>query len=178
MAQDYLDRLKEAAPKKDFVDLEDVFDNGVNVSSATILGRKAVMSVILTGKIFEKCINSELSKINLCLQDYLILIAIYFTEKKLNQNELAQKMFSSKANISSTINKLEQNELIKKEINENNKKENYIVITQIGENLLKNILDQFEKKYQSLFNEEASKNVIISNKILREDLKNKTSCNN
>ena len=143
---------------KDFRDIDDVLDRGIMKCEDIPSIHKAVINIIRTGDML-KSMNEEFLKMyDLTFAQQSILESLFFSNRDyLTQNELSRFIFSSKANVSSVLDKLEAKGLVLREENPENKREKKISITSEGISLLEKVVSTFEENsYDGLLTEEES----------------------
>ena len=93
-----------------------------------------------------KISKNEVCTLNILLQN---------VNNKITQRQICEQIGTPFTTLNSTIKNLEEKEYIKLEVNENNKKEKYIILTPKGEGYSKNIIEpllEIEEKTASTLN--------------------------
>lgn len=111
-------------------------------------------------------INKKLEPYNINATQMHILFEIHY-QKEINQEKIANLCNIDKGSITRSIKKLEDNKLIKREVDKNNRRQNKISLTPKGKKTVKKTLKILKKSEKELF----EKNQLIENKILHETLK-------
>ncbi len=158
---------------KDFENWDDILDNGILKCEGILTESKLMLSIMRTGKILEEIHSKFLSEnFDLSIPQLSILEILYFCKKSsgLTQSQLAKNVYSSNANISSLLNRMEIKNIIKREENKNNKREKLIKITSKGKVLLEKVLKILNSHKVDFLNEVESKKLI---KLLQKIRKNK-----
>jgi len=151
---------------QNFEDCDEILDKGILKCEYIPNDNKAMLSIIRTGQIIEQIVELMLSKYNLSMAQKSVLESLYFCEThKLSQSELSKYIFSSKANVSTLLNRMEEKNLIQRE--NISKREKQISLTTEGKKLLEKIYLDFGSKHPtSMFKTE--KDIIELNRILLE----------
>lgn len=105
-------------------------------------------------------LKKELEKFNISYSEFIFIICIYYHDS-CSQSHIARDLNVSEAYVTKIIKKLENKELIVKEINPNKKTEKLINISRKGETVY-NEIDEINKKWE----EKISKN------LNKEEIKN------
>lgn len=140
-----LNLLNTSFKDRNFSDFDDFLDNGI-INSKDISNKiKIAFSIFRSGKIIEEGFSRKLfDRYNISLVQFNILMIIYFSkDKNLSQVEISKKLFTSKANISVILNKMQINGLILKKENKLNRREKRISLTKKGNDVLNKIFKLF-----------------------------------
>lgn len=159
-SREFIDKLKNLDIwEKEFENIDDLLDNFMLKSPEIPEFTKAVLSVIRTGDIIKHTSEKYFKKFGLTIAQKSILEALYFCGKEyLTQSQLSKFLYSSKSNISTILERMEEKKLIKREENPQNKREKKVIITKLGiesmeklissikENVVDNVLTIEESK--------------------------------
>lgn len=156
---------------QDFEDWDEILDKGILKCEHIPEESKAMLSVVRTGQIIENIIEKMLSKHNISIAQKSVLESLYFSPAlKMSQSELSKYIFSSKANVSTLLNRMEEKGLIKRETI--SKRENHISITPEGKKLLEQVFSEFScQKTQLLRNDKEAKKITKTLLELRTKIK-------
>ncbi len=110
--------------------------------------------------------NNRLEQYNINKTQMHILFEIHY-QKEINQEQIASLCNMDKGSVTRSIRKLEDNGFIKREIDENNRRQNKISLTKKGEETFNKTLTILKESEKELFEE----NLLIENKLLHETLK-------
>lgn len=99
-------------------------------------------------KILSERINSEMNKLGSTKSQWL---AMYYIEKevKISQNKLAEKMKSKEPTITRLVKKLEEDNIVERVSDLDDKRAKLIMLTDYGKNLYKNlskVCDEFKEE--------------------------------
>ncbi len=148
---------------QNFKNWDDILDNGILKCKDIDLDDQAMISILRSGKLVEDIFNEFLKHFDLSIAQQSILETLYFCNKdSLTQNELSNWVYSSKANISTLITRMEEKGLIKRTDNPLNKREKLVSITKIGEKKLEEVFEFHSSQKTSLFSIEDAQFLIKS----------------
>jgi len=127
-----------------FRDYDDLFEE-VLLKSKLPLEVKFYLSLLRTSFLLSEKIEKELKQFDLTLAQKSILDILFFSKAEyLTQNEISNYIFTSKANISSLLDKLEKKGYVIREVNSENRREKKVKVTKKGKKILLNVY--LEKK--------------------------------
>ena len=136
--------------QSEFENWDEILDKGILKCEYIPEDNKAMLSIVRTGQIIEQIIELMLSKYNLSIAQKSVLESLYFCEnEKMSQSELSKYIFSSKANVSTLLNRMEEKNFIKRK--NISKREKQITLTKTGKILLETIYKEFGSKQTDLF---------------------------
>lgn len=92
----------------------------------------------------------------------------------INQNELAEMVFKDKASITRMLDILITSKYLKKETDENNKRQHKLIITPKGYQILKDIMPTVLKNRKKALSHLSEKEIVSSEKVLKTIIKNCT----
>jgi DNA-binding MarR family transcriptional regulator len=143
-------------------------------SSFVPVGNKVAISIIRTSEILEEYYNLALEPFEITTPQVEIIKILYFSNKKnFSQEKIAKLTFTSKANISSHLIKLEKKGLINREINPKNKREKLITLTELGKDKLLELTDKYEiNEFKGLINKIDAENLVKSLSVFRKNVQN------
>jgi len=160
--------------EKGFDDIDDLIDNGVLKSNMLPIEGKMFVSLIRTSNMIEETLSKKLLKIGLTLSQVNILEMLHFSKIEfLTQEKISKMVFTSKANISSVLSRMEEKKLINRISNSKNRRENRVKITPLGkEKMLEFFLigDKIKSNFELLDEKRALKLVEILS-VLRKNIK-------
>lgn len=156
---------------QEFKDWDEILDNGIIKCEYIPEDSKSILSIVRTGQIIEQIVENMLSKYNISIAQKSVLESLYFCEnEKMSQSELSKYIFSSKANVSTMLNRMEEKSLIKRE--NISKREKQISLTKEGKNLIEKIFAEFGSKHIPFFkNEKEAKELTRTLLELRNKIK-------
>ncbi len=173
MNKDLVDKIRASSVwDREFKDFDDVLENGILKSDDLPEIGKAIQSIVRTGDIIKSYIEQFLSKFDLSIAQKSVLDTLFFSKcGYLTQNEISKFMYTSKANVSSILDRMESKGLIKREENKENRREKKVMLTKKGEELLylTSGHEQFDAVLNSISDEESKKIINITKK-LREKI--------
>lgn len=138
---------------QEFKDINDVFDNAIMKSDLIPDFSKAITNIVLTSDILKNNLDKFLKQNDLSLAQKNVLESLYFCNKEyLTQRELSKFVYTSKSNISSLLNRMEEKGLIERGENKNNRREKQVKITNKGLKCFYNIYDE-SQKHMAFFEE-------------------------
>ena len=106
---------------------------------------------------YNKFLNANFE--NITPRDFSYLMNIYYSPD-CSQRELADKLFVSEANAGQIIRRLEKNELVYRDFDENNKSRRIINLSQKGRDMVYSLLEvayRWESKFFENYDEEDKK---------------------
>lgn len=112
-----------------------------------------------TKEILDDVHSKMLEKFNITTPQLEIIKILYFSkDSSISQDQIGHYTFSSKANISSHLTKLENKKFITREEDKTNKRRKTVKLTKQGEQKLFDIVDECNpKEFPSLLNKQESK---------------------
>ncbi len=140
---------------QEFESWDEILDKGILKCEYIPEDNKAMLSIVRTGQIIEHIVEQMLSKYNVSIAQKSVLESLYFCEnEKMSQSELSKYIFSSKANVSTLLNRMEEKNFIKRE--NISKREKHISLTKEGKKLLEKMYCEFGSKKSDLFKNDKS----------------------
>lgn len=131
---------------KDFENFEDTMDIGVQEDKDIPNFAKAMQLIIRTSDLMKDVGEKYLSKYDLSIAQKGVLAALYYCEDGyMTQVKLSKFVYTSKANISSLLDRMELKLLISREENPENKRENKVLITNKGKQIFIQLIEDSEK---------------------------------
>lgn len=118
--------------KQDFDDLYDVFKKAIMNLEVIPEVHKSLMNVNLTAEFITQKLEASLKNYDLSIPQKNVLEALFYSNCELTQAQVSKFVFSSKSNISSLLERMEEKGLIKRIENKNNKREKLVTITDLG----------------------------------------------
>lgn len=177
MAKKYAHLVKESKVwDREFVDWDDILDNGILNCDEISNDDKAMHSIIRTADIIKEIFTLKLEKqFNLSMAQLNILECIYFSKREfLTQEEISKKVYCSKANASTIIARMDEKGLVVRKSNLKNKREKLVCLSDMGKNLLEEVFESFNKCQDdngSIFSKSETDFIINKFKHLRSKLK-------
>lgn len=111
----------------------DFFDNCILKNKLLSLDGKALHSITRTGDQLKEFLNKKAEDLGVTLPQVHLLWVLNFGEHEyLTQAEISDKLNSSKANVSTLLERMEKLDLVRREKDDVNKKINKIFITKKG----------------------------------------------
>lgn len=127
--------------KQKYKDLDDFMENGFFKSDLFSESSKVITNIVRTGDIIKTEGEKFFKEFNVSLSQKTVLEALYLSGKDyMTQQELSSFVYTSKANISSLLTRMEKKNLINRVENKENKREKKVCLTKQGEQLLLKIL--------------------------------------
>lgn len=105
------------------------------------------------------------------IDQWLILKALH-DHPDINQKELAEMVFKDKASITRMLDILIASKYLKKETDENNKRQYKLIITAKGHQVLQDIMPTVFKNRKKALNHLSEKEIASSEKVLKTIIKN------
>lgn len=141
-------------------------------SSFVPLESKASLSIIRTSELFMEFSNKYLEPFEINSTQMEIIKLLYFSGgKKLTQEQITKVSFTSKANISTQLIKLENLGFILREVNSDNKREKLISLTSLGEEKLLDIIEKCDPKvFKNIICKDDAKELIRILAVYRNNL--------
>ena len=139
-------------------DLYDLFENGLMKIEKLPIIFKALMNLTMTSDFIVNQMNQYLKSYGLSIAQKNVLETLYYSKVPVTQVHLSQFIFTSKSNISSLLDRMENKKLIKKYQNPKNKREKLVKITKLGESKLEEVFyssDIIDDSFDLLTQEEA-----------------------
>ena len=167
-------KIKESKVwSQDFKDWDHVLDEGILKCEHIPNPNKAMISIFRTGELLGEVMEKMLSQFDLSIAQKSVLESLYFTKKDyLTQQELSNYIYSSKANISSILTRMEEKGLISREENKMNKREKKVVLTKAGHEKIEAVFEMMNCHDMSqLISESDAKTIIMSSQEIRKHLK-------
>lgn len=127
-----------------------------NIDAKCLHVSKLIVLIYRSQKIFFKKMLSELNINN--TQLYILYEII--NDPKINQEKIASRCNIDKGAIARSIKKLEDNSFISREIDENNKRQNIISLTQKGKNALNHAINVMNEVEDYLFDDDGEKELL------------------
>ena len=157
---------------QDFKDWDDILERGILKCELIPEENKALVSILRTSKLLEDAISKILEKYNLSIPQKSVLESLYFCpEKHMTQNELAKYIFSTKSNISTLLNRMEEKNLIER-YQKDSKKEKNVRITKEGKKLIEKVFFETSSRKNTIIeNEKDAKKMTKDLKKIRDNLK-------
>ncbi|MDA3855981.1 MAG: MarR family transcriptional regulator [Candidatus Woesearchaeota archaeon] len=132
--------------KEDFKNVEDTIDRGINEDENIPDFAKAMNLVIRTSDLMKELAEKHFKKYDLSIAQKDVLGALFFSgENYLTQTKLSTFVYTSKANVSSLLDRMEKKGLILREGNPENKRENKVMITKNGRIIFEKLMKESEK---------------------------------
>lgn len=135
---------------------------------------EALLNIVRTASFIGKISNTFFSKHRLTEAQYNVLIVLKLEGVALTQMEIGERLLTSRANITSLIDKLEKKRYVRREEVENDRRIYRVFLTEKG----KHVLEKVEKAYlekveqiMSCISEAECKTVSHSLEKLRESLR-------
>lgn len=154
---------------------DEILDEGILKSSTIPDDIKLIHSVLRTGDLFKDHITRETEKIGLTPANINILWVLYLSDGDyLTQAQLSKRLISSKANVSTIIERMQKQGLVLKESDKVNKKINKITITEEGISKLKGFFPTLKPQAAKIFKgmtKIEKESMIKSLQIIRENLR-------
>lgn len=122
--------------KNEFIDLFDVLENGLMKINVIPESHSSIVNLNLTSDFIMQKVNFYLKRFDLSIPQKNILECLFYSNCDMTQAQVSKFVFSSKSNISSLLNRMEEKKLIKRYENPKNKREKLIKLTKIGEDKL------------------------------------------
>lgn len=132
---------------------------------------KIFFGIYYIKEILDKIQTHDLKKFNLSIQQFEILKVLFFSKKKIiTQHDLNLIIFSSKANLSALLLKLENKNLIKRSENNQNRREKTLNLTKKGEKIVQEVFNCCEVDFLDdlISNNEAQEYIRINTKIIEK----------
>lgn len=145
--------------KTEFKDLFDVLDNGLMKIEIIPQAHTSIVNLNLTSSLIVDKANFFLKQFDLSIPQKNVLEALFYCKRDLTQAELSKFVFSSKSNMSTLLNRVEEKGFIRRYENSKNKREKLIKLTRKGENKLRELFSANVKVV----------NELISNLITEEE---------
>lgn len=131
---------------KDFKNVEDTMDRGVQEDSDIPEFAKAMQLIIRTGDVMKELGEKHLAKYDLSIAQKGVLAALYYCPQGyMTQINLSKFVYTSKANMSSLLDRMEGKNFIKREENPENKREKKVLISKKGREVFDNLIKDSEK---------------------------------
>ena len=135
---------------------------------------EALLNIVRTASLIEKISGAFFGKFHITEAQYNILIVLKLEGRELTQIEIGERLVTSRANITSLIDRLEDKCFVKRKDVENDRRIYMIHLTEQG----RRIVDKVEKAYvgkveeiMSHLNESECKTISKSLEKLRESLR-------
>lgn len=175
MNKELLNNLKSSPIwQQDFKDIDDILENGILKCDIIPLFPKSIISTIRTGDIIKSHAEKLLEQLDISIPQKNILDALNFSQNGyLTQKELSKFVYTSKANISSLLERMEAKGLIEREENKNNKREKLVKITKKGKEKFYTVIQYFYKIHaNNVISDEDAKILIEILQKMRNNIKN------
>lgn len=155
MNNDFIEKLKASNLwDKDYKDLDDFIDNGLLKADFIPNLPKIIANVVRTGDMMKVIADKHLSAFDLSIPQKHVLEALYFSKKEyLTQQELSKFVYTSKANMSSLLDRMESKGFIERKENKTNKREKKVILLKKGEELYVKLLAFAQKHEEFAFNQ-------------------------
>ncbi|WP_455645862.1 MarR family winged helix-turn-helix transcriptional regulator [Methanosphaera sp.] len=105
-------------------------------------------------------LKHELEPYAIAVGEYPIIMSLYHEDKK-TQKELADAFHITEGTIARTVKHLEDKELIEREINEKNRRQNFVYLTEKGTTIarhIENMENEWQEKLCAFLNEKETTN--------------------
>ena len=138
---------------------------------------KIMISIFYTSDKFQEINSKILKPYGITIPQMEIMKVLYFAKSStLNQDDIGQYTFASKANISSHLVKLENKNIVNRKEDPKNKRQKIVILTKKGEDLLIEIIENLNpiEMKNILPKEEALELIRLLTKV-RENMSNFTS---
>lgn len=131
---------------KDFKDVNDTMDRGVQDDINIPDFAKAMQLIIRTGDVMKELGEKHLAKYDLSIAQKGVLAALYYCEDGyMTQVRLSKFVYTSKANMSSLLDRMELKSFITREENLENKREKKVLITKKGKQVFDKLVADSQK---------------------------------
>lgn len=164
MNKNCLEGIKNSAIwKKDFKNVGETIDNGVMQDKNIPDFAKAIQLIIRTADVLKENAENHLKKYDLSIAQKGVLAALYGCgENNMTQIRLSKFVYSSKANVSSILDRMEKKDFIKREENPVNKREKKVMLTKKGKDLIEKLLaDSIDMPIEKILTSNEAKTLIL-----------------
>jgi DNA-binding MarR family transcriptional regulator len=158
---------------KKFPSKEEI-SNTMMDSSFIPMNPKIMFSLFYTQELVEAENQKRLSNFNINAPQFEILKILYFAkESSMTQDDIVKVMFTSKANVSTQLSKLEKESMIKRKENPNNKRQKIVILCKNGEEKLYEVAEIINPwAMKDILNKQESIEYIKLNQKIRENIHN------
>lgn len=158
---------------QEFKNWDEVLDNGILECEHIPEQNKAMLSILRTGKLIEEVIEKVLSQYDLSLAQKSVLEAIFFSQAEyITQSELSKYIFTSKANASTLLTRMELKGLILRKESKTSKREKLVGLTSKGTRLLEKLFSDLGNKNLDMFTDDiTAKQITLELKLFRKKIK-------
>lgn len=141
-------------------------------SSFIPMNPKIIFSLFYTQEIVDNENQKRLSKFNISAPQFEILKILYFSkESVMSQDDIVRVMFSSKANISTQLSKLEKEEMIERQENPQNKRQKLVLLKEKGEEKLYEVTEVMNPwSMKDIFDKEEALEYVRLNEKIRNNV--------
>lgn len=159
---------------QDFKNWDEILDKGILECEYIPSEKKTMLSILRTGKLIEEIVEAALARYDLSMAQKSVLEALYFSETvNFTQSQLSKYIFTSKANTSTLLTRMEIKGLISRKESEHSKREKLVSLTNKGSMLLEKLFNDLGNKDLDIFsNEKISKEISKELKLVRAKIKN------
>jgi DNA-binding MarR family transcriptional regulator len=147
---------------KDFKDIEDTLDRGVQEDKDIPNFAKAMQLIIRTSDVMKDLGERHLAKYDLSIAQKGVLAALYYCpDGYMTQTNLSKFVYTSKANMSSLLDRMEGKDFIKRDENPENKREKKVLISKKGKGVFDKLIKESEKlPFDEILTDSESKTLI------------------
>lgn len=176
MNKDIIEQIRSSKVwDREFEDCDDVLDNGILKCEFIPEDSKLILSIMRTSQLLEHIWEKALAKHDLSIPQFELMKMLYFSKKDfLTQEEISKKLFTSKANVSSLLSRMEHKDYISRAEDPQNKRSKQVKLTRKGLEKMFEVFSVYEEAdigKTNLFNKNESKELVGKFQKYREFLK-------